>query len=103
MRKKVSSRVTLLRQLVGSGWSADAKTLRKAGLSLVYSTAEYCAPVVCHSAHTRLIDSVLNDPLGIVTHRLTHGGVRGSTLPLLRKGSQRYAVTRYQKQIGLQV
>ena len=36
-------------------------------MSLVYSTAEYCAPVWCRSAHTRLIDSVLNDGLRIVT------------------------------------
>ena len=67
LRKKLSSRVTLLRRLVGSGWSAGAKTLRIAILSLVYSAAEYCAPVWCRSAHTRLIDSVLNDALCIVT------------------------------------
>ena len=67
LRKKLSSRVTLLRQLVGSGWGAGAKTLRIVTLSLVYSTAEYCAPVWCRSAHTRLIDSVLNDALRIVT------------------------------------
>ena len=36
-RKKLSSHVTLLRQLVGSGWGAGAKTLRIATLSLVYS------------------------------------------------------------------
>ena len=41
LRKKLSSRVTLLRRLVGSGWGAGAKTLRIATLSLVYSTAEY--------------------------------------------------------------
>ena len=52
---------------MGSGWGAGAKTLRIATLSLVYSTAEYCAPVWCCSAHTRLIDSVLNDALRIVT------------------------------------
>ena len=52
---------------MGSGWGACAKTLRIATLSLVYSTAEYCAPVWCRSAHTRLIDSVLNDALLIVT------------------------------------
>ena len=34
---------------------------------MVYSTAEYCVPVWCHSAHTCLIDSVLNDTLRIVT------------------------------------
>ena len=57
----------MLRQLVGSGWGAGAKTLHIATLSLVYSTAEYCAPVWCCSAHTRLIDSVFSDALRIVT------------------------------------
>ena len=52
---------------MGSGWGAGAKTLRIATLSLVYSTAEYCAPVWCRSTHTRLIDNVLNDALSIVT------------------------------------
>ena len=52
---------------MGSGWGAGAKTLCIATLSLVYSTAEYCAPVWCRSAHTRLIDSVLNDAFRIVT------------------------------------
>ena len=67
LRKKLSSRVTLLRRLVGSEWNAGAKTLRIATLFLVYSTAEYCAPVWCRSTHTHLIDSVLNDALRIVT------------------------------------
>ena len=52
---------------MGLGWGAGAKTLFIATLSLVYSTAEYCAPVWCCSAHTRLIDSVLNDALRLVT------------------------------------
>ena len=51
----------------GLGWGAGAKTLCKATLSLVYSTAEYCVPVWCCSAHTCLIDSVLNNALWIVT------------------------------------
>ena len=67
LRKKLSSRVTLLRRLVDSEWGAGAKTLRIATLSLVYSAAEHCAPVWCRSAHTRLIDSVLNDALRMVT------------------------------------
>ena len=67
LRKKLSSRVTLLRRLVGSGWGAGAKTLRIATLSLIYPTAGYCAPVWCRSGHTRLIDSVLNDAMRIVT------------------------------------
>ena len=64
-RKKLTTRVALMRRLAGSGWGAGAKTLRTAALSLVYSTAEYCAPVWCRSAHTRLIDSVLNDALSL--------------------------------------
>ena len=65
--KKLSSRVTLLRRLMGSGWGDGAEALCIATLSLVYSTAEYCVPVWCRSAYTRLIDSVLNDALCIVT------------------------------------
>ena len=51
LRKKLISRVALLRWLAGSGWGAGATTLRTAALALVYS-AEYCAPVWCHSPHT---------------------------------------------------
>ena len=65
--KKLSIRVALLKRLSGSGWGAHAKTLRISALSLVYSTSEYCAPVLCRSKHTRLIDSILDDALRIVT------------------------------------
>ena len=103
LRKKLSSRVTLLRRFVGSGWGAGAKTVRIATLSLVYSTAKYCAPVWCRSAHTRLIDSVLNDALRIVTgclrptptdHLPVLSGIQpaelrrlGATLSLAHRGS----------------
>ena len=103
LRKKLSSRVTLLRQLVGSGWGVGAKTLCIATLSLVYSTAEYCAPVWCCSAHNHLIDSVLNDALRIVTgclrptptdHLPVLAGIQpaelcrmGATLSLAHRGS----------------
>ena len=86
-----------------SGWGAGAETLRIATLSLVYSTSEYCAPVWCRSAHTRLIDSVLNDTLRIVTgclrptptdHLPVLSGIRpvelrrlGVTLSLAHRGS----------------
>ena len=88
---------------MGSGWGAGAKTLRIATLSLVYSTAEYCAPVWCRSAHTRLIDSVLNHALRIVTgclrstptdHLPVFSGIQpaklrrlGATLSLAHRGS----------------
>ena len=67
LHKKLSLCITLLKRLVGLGWGAGAKTLRIATLSLAYSTAEYCVPIWCHSAHTRLINTVLNNTLHIVT------------------------------------
>ena len=59
--------VMLLRRLAGLEWVTGAKTLCTAPLSLVYSTAEYCAPVWCRSEHTCFIDNVFNDALCIVT------------------------------------
>jgi len=70
LRKKLTSRVALLRRLAGSGWGAGATTLRIATLALVHSTAKHCAPVWCRSAHTRLIDPAINDALRIVTECL---------------------------------
>jgi len=61
LRKKLTSRVAPLRRLAG------ATTLRTATPTLVHSTAEYCAPVWCRSAHTRLIDHAINDALRLVT------------------------------------
>jgi len=45
LRKKLTSRVALLRRLAGSGCGAGATTLQTAALVLVHSTTEYCAPV----------------------------------------------------------
>ena len=67
LHKKLSLRVTLLRRLLGSVWGADTKALRTAALSLVHSTAEYCAPVHECSTQNRFINSILNDTLRIVT------------------------------------
>ena len=67
LRKKLTSHVALLRQLAGCSWGSGATTLRIATLALVHSTAEYCAPVWCRSAHTSLINPAINDTLRIVT------------------------------------
>jgi len=55
--------------------------LRTATLALVHSTAEYCAPVWCRSAHTRLIDPAINDALRIVTGCLRP--IPADNLPIL--------------------
>ena len=52
LRKKPTSRITLLWRLAGSGWGVGATTLGRATLALVHSTAEYCAPAWCRSAHS---------------------------------------------------
>ena len=62
--KKLSASVLGLRRLAGSGWDAIANTSTAAPF-LVYSTAEYCAPVWCRSAHTRINNIVLNNALRI--------------------------------------
>ena len=103
LRKKLATRITLLRPLAGSGSGAGVKTLRTAALFLAYATAEYCAPVWCRSAYTHLIDSVLNDALHIVTgclrpsptdHLQIFSGIRpagfrcsGATLSLAKRGT----------------
>ena len=65
--KRLTSRVALLKPLANSGWGAGATTLRTDTLTLVHSTAKYCAPVWCRSANTRLTDPAINDALWIVT------------------------------------
>ena len=67
LRKKLTSRVRLLKRLSGSSWGADATIFRTATLALVHFTTECCAFVWCCSAHTRLIDKFINDVLRIVT------------------------------------
>jgi len=49
--------------------------------NLVHSTAEYCAPAWCRSAHTRLIDPGINDVLRIVTGCLRP--TQADNLPIL--------------------
>ena len=57
----------MLRQLTDSEWVAGAKTLCTAVLSLLYLTAEYCAPVCCCSTYTHFIGNVLYDIFHVVT------------------------------------
>jgi len=47
----------------------------------VHSTAVYCVPVWCRSAHTRLIDPTINNALRIVTGCLRH--TPADNLPIL--------------------
>ncbi|KAJ3612195.1 hypothetical protein NHX12_020471 [Muraenolepis orangiensis] len=53
VKAKVTSRVALIRRLTGTTWGASAKTLRISTQALVFSAAEYCAPVWSRSPHAR--------------------------------------------------
>ncbi|UYV62367.1 hypothetical protein LAZ67_2000305 [Cordylochernes scorpioides] len=67
LKGKLSSRNNILHNLAGSSWGSDANTLRTSALALIFSTAEYCAPVWEGSCHTKLIDTQLNSTLRIIT------------------------------------
>ncbi len=56
LRKKLKTRNNIIHKLAGSDWGPSANTLRIAGISLVYSVAEYCCPVWMSSWHVNKID-----------------------------------------------
>ena len=63
---KTMSRVALIRRLAGTTWGASTKALHISTQALVFSAAEYCAPVWCRSTHTKKLDSTLNNALRTV-------------------------------------
>ncbi|VEN42344.1 unnamed protein product [Callosobruchus maculatus] len=64
---KLRTRNNIIQKLCGTTWGATAPTLRTSALALVYSCAEYCAPVWINSHHTRLIDVQLNHTMRLIT------------------------------------
>ncbi|VEN43210.1 unnamed protein product [Callosobruchus maculatus] len=75
---KLSTRNNIIHKLCGTTWGANATTLRISALSLVYSTAEYCAPVWLNSPHAKMIDTKLNE-----TMRIISGCLKTTPLPWL--------------------
>jgi hypothetical protein len=65
--KKMSSRVNLVRKLAGTKWGSNAQTLRMASLALVYSSAEYCAPVWLNGAQVHKLDVKLKNVMRLFT------------------------------------
>lgn len=66
-KNKIKSRNNIISKLAGTSWGCSAGTLRTSVLSLLYSVAEYCAPVWTRSAHCNKIDVQLNSAMRIVT------------------------------------
>lgn len=73
---KLRTRNNIIAKLDGTGWRANASTLRTATLALVYSTAEYCSPVWLNSCHVTKIDVQLNRPMRIIS-----GTLKSTPLP----------------------
>lgn len=63
---KIKTRNSIIAELSSTSWGADANTLRIRALALVYSAAEYCAPVWINSAHTNKLDTQLNSAMRII-------------------------------------
>ena len=60
---KVTSRVSLIRRLAGTTWGASTKTIRISTQAMVFSAAEYCAPVWNRSPHVKKVDVTINSSL----------------------------------------
>jgi len=64
---KIRTRNNIIQKLAGSTWGASTETLRTSALALVYSAAEYAAPVWLNSAHCSKIDVQLNSTMRVIT------------------------------------
>ena len=100
LKAKTTSRVALIRRLAGTTWGAATKTLRISTQALVYSAAEYCAPVWCRSSHTKQLDTVLNSAMRTVAGCLRPTPVNqlpilaGIAPPTIRREAAVLALTR---------
>jgi hypothetical protein len=56
-----------VRKLAGTKLGSNAQTLRTASLALVYSSADYCAPVWLNNAHVHKLDVQLNNVTRLIT------------------------------------
>jgi hypothetical protein len=66
LAKKVPARANFVRKLTDTNWGTSAETLRIMAYAygfVVYSTAEYCAPMWLNSAHVSKIDVQLNNAM----------------------------------------
>ena len=70
VKAKTTSRVALVRRLAGTTWGAATKKLHTSTQALVFSAAEYCAPVWSHSHHVKKMYVTLNSALQTISGTL---------------------------------
>ncbi|KAG5868873.1 hypothetical protein JTB14_014318 [Gonioctena quinquepunctata] len=56
---KVNTRNNIIQKLCGTSWGSSATTLSSSAMGLVYSAAEYCAPLWLNSRHVSELDTQL--------------------------------------------
>lgn len=67
LKNKLKTRNNIISKLAGSTWGYDARVLRVSRLTLLYSVAEYCAPVWFRSSYCKKVDTELNQTMRIIT------------------------------------
>jgi len=67
VKDKLKTRNNIISKLAGTSWGCRANVLRISSLALVYSIAEYCAPVWARSTHTKNVDTQLNRTMRIIS------------------------------------
>ena len=85
---KTTSRAALIRRLASTSWGASTKTLRISTKTLVFSSAEYCAPVWCHSPHFNKLDTALNTARRNVTGVSTSHSNKPTARPRRNRSSR---------------
>lgn len=78
VKNKIKTRNNIISKLASTSWGFHANVLRTSALALVYSVAEYCAPMWARSAHCKKVDVQLNDIMRIIT-----GAVKSTQLDWL--------------------
>jgi len=68
--QKILARNNILRCLALSSWGASTPTIRTSALAIVFSAAEYAAPVWCCSCHGKKLDVALNDAQRLIARCL---------------------------------
>lgn len=98
---KINTRNNIIHKLCGTTWGSSASTLRSSALGLVYSCAEYCAPVWLNSTHSNRVDVQLNNTMRIISGTIkstpTHWLPTLSHIPPPHLRRQKALVREYQK------
>ena len=68
LKSKMTSRLGLIKRLVGLDWGASFRVLQTSALArLVLAPADYCAPIWTQSAHTQKLNTPFNEALRTIS------------------------------------